>query len=197
MGVHVLVQGLIRTVIEPNMLRLAEDIQQGTLDYTLTKPADAQALISIREIRIWQTVNIALGLIVLITALVLIGDRFAPLQALIFGGALLCGSLIIYSFWLMLTTISFWVVRVESMLNLFDGFYAAGRWPVGIYPAWLRGLLTFLVPVAFAVTVPAETLVGRLDWASLALLGALTLGFLLISRLFFRIGLRNYAGASA
>jgi len=39
-----------------------------------------------------------------------------------------------------------------------NGLYAAGRWPVGIYPSWLRTVFTVLVPVAFAVTIPAEAL---------------------------------------
>ena len=34
-----------------------EDIRQGTLDFVLTKPEDAQTLISIREVRIWSTVD--------------------------------------------------------------------------------------------------------------------------------------------
>lgn len=197
MGVHILMGGLIQAIIQPNMVRLAEDVQQGTLDYVLTKPADAQLLISVREIRIWQLVNIVLGLGVLATALVLIGGQLGALQALIFVVALLCGGLMIYSFWLILTTVAFWVVRVENILNLFEGVYAAGRWPVGIYPAWLRGLLTFLVPVAFAVTVPVETLTGRLNVATLALAAGLALGFLLLARLIWRFGLRNYSGASA
>lgn len=197
MGVHILMGGLIQAMIQPNMLRLAEDVQQGTLDYVLTKPIDAQVLISVREIRIWQFVNIVLGLIVLGVALALIGEAVGLLQALIFGFALLCGGVMIYSFWLILTTVAFWVVRVENILNLFEGFYAAGRWPVGIYPAWLRGLLTFLVPVAFAVTVPVETLTGRLNGATLALAAGLACGFLILARLIWRIGLRNYAGASA
>ena len=41
--------GLIQTVIQPNMERLMEDVQQGTLDYVLTKPDDAQLLVSVRE----------------------------------------------------------------------------------------------------------------------------------------------------
>ncbi len=197
MGVHILMGGLIQALIQPNMIRLAEDVQQGTLDYILTKPADAQVLISVREIRIWQLVNIVLGVIVIGTALVLIGAPIGALQALIFVFALLCGGLLIYSFWLILTTVAFWVVRVENILNLFEGVYAAGRWPVGIYPPWLRGVLTFLMPVAFAVTVPAETLTGRLNVPTLALAAGLALGFLLLARIVWRIGLRNYAGASA
>ena len=42
MGVHILMGGFIRSLIQPNMLRLMDDIQQGTLDFALTKPEDAQ-----------------------------------------------------------------------------------------------------------------------------------------------------------
>ena len=103
----------------------------------------------------------------------------------------------IYCFWLMLTATAFWVVRVDEMVNLFEGVYAAGRWPVTVYPQWLRLILTFLVPVAFAVTVPAEALTGRLT--VLTLLGALALTVLLavLARFVWRRGVKAYSGASA
>lgn len=197
MGVHIVMGGLIGAVIQPNMLRLMEDVRQGTLDFVLTKPEDAQALVSVREIRIWQLVDVAVGGVVLGVALSELRGSVGPLEALAFLVALLLGALMIYSFWLMLTSVSFWVVRVDEMLNLFEGLYAAGRWPVGIYPGWLRGLLTFLVPVAFAVTVPAEALTGRLTPATLGLAAALALGLLLLARLVWSTGLRRYGGASA
>lgn len=197
MGVHILMGGLIGAVIQPNMLRLMEDVRQGTLDFALTKPEDAQAIVSVREIRLWQLVDVAVGAVVLAVALVELGGGVGAAEALIFVATLLLGAVMIYSFWLMLTSITFWVVRVDEMLNLFEGLYAAGRWPVGIYPGWLRGLLTFLVPVAFAVTVPAEALTGRLTLSTLALAAALAVGLLLLARLVWRVGLRQYAGASA
>ena len=52
MGVHILIGGLVQAIIQPNMLRIAEDVQNGTLDYVLTKPVDSQMLVSVREIRI-------------------------------------------------------------------------------------------------------------------------------------------------
>ena len=58
-------------------------------------------------------------------------------------------------------------------------------------------ILTFLVPVAFAVTVPAEGLTGRLTLQTLLLAVALALVMLLVSRLFWRFGIRYYSGASA
>jgi ABC-2 type transport system permease protein len=197
MGVHILIGGVIGAVIQPNMLRLMEDVQQGTLDFALTKPEDAQALVSVREIRLWQLVDVVVGSVVIAVALVELGGRAGATELLLFVGALVLGALMIYSFWLMLTSVTFWVVRVDEMINLFEGLYAAGRWPVGIYPGWLRGLLTFLVPVAFAVTVPAEALTGRLTAGNLGLAAALAAGLLLLARLVWRVGLRQYAGASA
>jgi len=197
MGIHILMGGLIKTTIQPNMERLMGDVQQGTLDYTLTRPADSQVLVSVREVRIWQVVDILMGLFVLLVALVQIQNRVGLWQALGFGIALFMGGLMIYCFWLMLTTGAFWVVRMDQIVELFQGVYLAGRWPVGIYPPWLRAGLTFLVPVAFAVTVPAEALTGRLTWQTMLGAAALTAFLLVLARWVWKTGLRNYTGASA
>lgn len=197
MGVHILMGGLIGSVIQPNMLRLMEDVREGTLDFALTRPEDAQAIVSVREIRLWRLVDVVVGAMVIGVALIELDERVGVGAGVRFTAALILGALMIYSFWLMLTSISFWVVRVDEMLNLFEGLYAAGRWPVSIYPGWLQGLLTFLVPLAFAVTVPAEALTGRLNPASLTLAALLATALLLLARLVWRLGLRQYGGASA
>lgn len=197
MGVHILVGGLIKTLIQPNMERLMEDVQNGTLDYALTKPADSQVLVSVREFRVWQTIDIVMGAVVMATGVWRLRSSIGLLDALAFGAAILLGGLMIYSVWLMLTTGSFWIVRVDNILEIFQSFYQAGRWPVGIYPGWLRSSLTFIVPVAFAVTVPAEALTSRLTGTVLlAMLGLAALLFGL-ARILWRVGLRHYTGASA
>src|SRR5512143_1670711 len=100
MGVHILMGGLIKTTIQPNMERLMGDVQQGTLDYTLTKPADSQVIVSVREVRIWQTVDILMGAIVLEVAVAQMQAKIGFWQALGFAAALLMGGLMIYCFWL-------------------------------------------------------------------------------------------------
>lgn len=197
MGVHILMGAIIRATIQPNMQRLMEDIQEGTFDFVLTRPADAQALVSVREFRFWQIVDVALGLIVLGWAAVEMRATFDVLTIGAFLLALLFGGLMLYSFWLMLTTVAFWVIRMDQMINLFEGLYAAGRWPVGIYPDWLRYGLTFLVPVAFAVTVPAEALTQRLTPETLLGAGAFAALLFILARLLWRQGLKAYSGASA
>jgi len=197
MGVHIVMGGLIRTTIQPNMLRLMEDIRQGTFDFVLTKPDDAQVLASVREIRIWQAVDVIVGAVVLAVALSQLSGSIGPGEALAFGFALALGASMIYCFWLILTTGAFWIVRMDQLAELFEGIYQSGRWPVTIYPGWLRISLTYLVPIAFAVTVPAEGLTGRLTPETLLLAAGFALGLLMFTRWFWRFGLSRYSGASA
>jgi ABC-2 type transport system permease protein len=134
---------------------------------------------------------------VLATALARLGAEVGLGTALTFGATLLAGGAIVYSFWLMLATLSFWFVRVDNILVIFQSMYEAGRWPIGIYPPWLRVSLTFIVPVAFATSVPAEALVGRLTLPTLLGVVGLAALMLAVSRWFWGIGVRRYSGASA
>jgi ABC-2 type transport system permease protein len=179
------------------MEALIEGVHDGSLDFTLTMPEDAQLLASIQDVDIWEVLNILLGIGVLGVALSRLGAQVGVAEAGAFGLMVLAGGAIVYSFWLILATLSFWFVRVENILVIFQSVYEAGRWPVSLYPAWLRFGLTFLVPVAFAVTVPAEALTGRLTWQTGLLAIGLAAALLVVSRVFWKVGLRNYSGASA
>ena len=197
MGVHILMGGVIKTLIQPNMVRLMTDVREGTLDFILTKPEDSQVLISIREVRIWQAIDVVIGLVVLSIGVAQVEAPIGPIQAIAFVVALVLGASMIYCFWLILTTSAFWIVRVDEIHELFDGIYQSGRWPVTIYPGWLRISLTYLVPIAFAVTVPAEAITSRLTVETLALAAGFAVALVLFTRWWWRFGLRNYSGASA
>jgi ABC-2 type transport system permease protein len=172
-------------------------VRDGMLDFVLVKPVDAQLLNSLQSVDIWRLIDVMLGLGVLIFALARLGAQVGLVQAALFIGMLLTGSAIIYSFWTILATLSFWFVRVENILEIFRSMYEAGRWPISLYPPWLRFVLSFIVPVAFVTTVPVEALTGRLSPQTL-LRGASLAAILLVgSRLFWKLGLRQYSGASA
>lgn len=197
MGVFTLVGGLIGFVIEPNMGRVMGDIEQGTFDYVLTKPIDSQLLASLREFRIWRLTDAVVGLVVLMWGLIQLDAEFGIPEVVGFVVTLAAGTLLIYCLWLVLTAGAFWVVRMDMVQELFTGLYRAGQYPVTVYPAWLRVMLTYLVPLGFAITVPSEVLTGRLTVARLLV----TLGFMVVAfgvtRWFWLTGTRRYSGASA
>ena len=196
-GVYFLIGAVISLVIQPGMSALIDAVRDGTLDFTLTKPEDAQLLVSIQKVAVFSLIDLLMGSGVLVAALVRLGNAIGMAQAVEFIGMLLAGSVIVYSFWLILASLSFWLVRVENLLEIFQSMFQAGRWPVSLYPGWLRFALTFIVPVAFATTIPAEALTGRLN--GLTLWGAIVLagGMFVLARLVWKWGLRRYSGASA
>jgi ABC-2 type transport system permease protein len=196
-GVYYLVGGVAQLVVLPSLNRFMEDVRLGTFDFALTKPVDAQVLASTRQFEVWKGLDVLLGFIVLAVALARLGATIGPLEAAVFAVTLLSGVTVVYSFLLILATCAFWFIRVQNILVIYESVYEAGRWPVGIYPPWLRAILTFVVPVGLAITVPAAGLVGRLEWSTLLGAVALAASLPLVARWFWRVGLRHYSGASA
>lgn len=196
-GVHTALGGVIRSLIQPSMQLLMEDIREGKLDFALTKPVDAQLLVSLRRVTVWPLVDVVVGLGVVVVASLQAGVEVGLLGVAAFLAALPLGAVMIYCLWLIITTGAFWIVRMEHVAELFNGLYQAGRWPIGLFPGWLRLLFTVLVPLAFAVTLPSEALTGRAGLLALAGAVAFTLALATFTRWFWRLGVRNYAGASA
>jgi ABC-2 type transport system permease protein len=80
---------------------------------------------------------------------------------------------------------------------VFDGIFQMARYPVGLYPGWLRLVLTWIVPVGVMTTVPAQALIGELPAGMLA--GSVVLATVLVigASVLFRFGPHRYAGASS
>ena len=197
MGVHISLGGVINSWIRPNMQKLMEDIQQGNLDFALTKPADAQVYVSVREFRIWQLVDVLMGAVVIVWGVSRLTTSVSLGASLLFLAIVMLGAVMVYCVWLIVTTIAFRIIRADPINELFQGFYQAGRWPVSIYPGWLRGALTYVIPLAFAITLPAEALSDRLSGSALSVRLGLAIVMLIVARWVWRTNVKKYSGATA
>lgn len=197
LGVHVLIGGFLRTFVVPNMWALIRDVQEGTLDYTLTRPADSQLIVSVRQINIWSLIDVVLGIGVVAWALTEMQAEPTTASVAAFAVTLVCGAAIVYAIWLTAVTLAFKAIDIGDLMQILNGVYEAGRWPVTIYPLWLRSSLTVVIPLAFAITVPAEIISNRVEWWWLGAAVGVSAAALIVSRLIWRWGIRNYSGASA
>jgi ABC-2 type transport system permease protein len=197
LGVYYMIQGGVNLVFSPSFERLMEHVRAGTLDFHLLKPVNVQFLVSTRHLRVVRAADLALGLAVVIFGLVQVGAEIGVGAALLFVLSLLFGIMLVYALLLGLVTLAFWFVRVENLLAIFWAFTEAGRFPVDVYPLWLRVSLSTIVPIGIAVTAPANVIAGRMDWIAVAILGAGTVLAVGSSSALWRWGLRSYTGASA
>ena len=196
-GIQILLGGVIQTSIQPNMQRLMEEVRDGKLDFALTKPEDSQVLVSIRNVQIWRAVDVIAGAAVLAYGIDGFDASVGVDNVLLFLGLLLLGAVTIYCFWLVIATLAFWIVNVWEIIELFDGIYQAGRWPTSIFPGWLRFGVTFIFPLAFAITVPAEAITSRLEWSTVGIAVGFAVVLFALTRWWWGFGLRRYSGASA
>ena len=65
------------------------------------------------------------------------------------------------------------------------------------YPLAYRFFFTFIVPVAFLTTIPAESILNRTQISWVIGSGFLALGLLIISAKFWRFALKFYTSASS
>lgn len=197
LAMYYLMDGLIEMFIAPNMREIMTKVREGTLDFVLLKPVDSQFMATFRSINIWRAANLLLGLGLAFYSLRQLSLGMGWERAGMFALTLVSGLAVIYSFWLVLVTLTFWFVRLDNIEQIVWQAFEAGRYPVEIYPHWLRATLTYVVPVALIITVPAQALTGRLEPSFVGVAAAVAAGALLVSSLFWRFGLRFYTGASA
>ena len=106
-----------------------------------------------------------------------------------------CGFVTIYALRFMLGTCVFWLTSVRTLYDLLHPVFEVGQYPVTFFNSWVRFLLSFVVPVAFATTFPAEALLGVADARLLPVGIVLAALSLYASHRFWLVAVRRYASA--
>lgn len=197
LGVFKLVNMLMGALIWPNTQRFNEGVRNGTLDYTLLQPVNSLFMISFSRIVLWRVWDLALGIILIVAGLQLSGATTDPSSVGLFLLLMLSGGAIIYSLWIVMIAITFWFVKFDNNVTILQALLEAGRYPATVYPAWLRIIVTFVVPIAVATTVPLQALRGELaPWQIWMFLGVSVVSVLVAARV-WQAGVKKYSGASS
>lgn len=196
-GIFTLIDGLIQVILQPNINKVIQMVREGTMDFVLTKPVNSQFIATMRYAQFAGLASVVAGIGILLFA-------FRQLAYVPSAGAIalfvfmLCAALIIvYSIWLVMAALSFWFVRIDNLTVLFRTLYDTARFPIGVFPSVLRFALTFMLPIAFMTTFPAQAVLGTLEWPTL--LSALIVAAVLftLSALFWRKAVLSYSSASS
>lgn len=195
LGIFTLLQGFSSTFLAPNLNRIVDHVQKGTLDFVLLKPISSQFWLSTHTLSPWGLPDLLFGVILIGYAGGRLGitltNYLISTIPLVFG----LGSL--YSLWFMLGATSIWFVKIYNVTEVLRGLLEAGRYPMVAYPITYRFFFTFIVPVAFLTTVPAEAMLGRVQVGWIVGAGLLAFGLLIVTRFFWSFALRFYTSASS
>ena len=136
-------------------------IVQGEFDRYLVRPLNPLFQVIVEKFQPDGFGEIIVGSIILITAWSKIGLQVtvARLIALIF--VILCATVIYTAIKLAFTSIAFWVKFAQSYLFMTYQLSTFVKYPITIYPTWIGGILTFIIPFAFTGYYPAAYILGK------------------------------------
>ncbi|HEY3291706.1 MAG TPA: ABC-2 family transporter protein [Anaerolineae bacterium] len=197
MGVWRLVNVLMATIIWPNTEKFNTGVRDGSLDYTFLQPANSQLLISMTRIVIWRAFDFAIAIALIIIGMTSSTVITMPIMVAAFLALTVSGTAIIYSLWIVLISFTFWFTKFDNSVTIMQALMDAGRYPVQVYPTWLRALITFIIPIAVATTVPLQALRGELVWWQVIAFFAIGVAALVVSSRVWKAGVRRYSGASS
>ncbi len=195
LGIFTMLQGFSATFLAPNLNRIVRQVEEGTLDFVLLKPISSQFWLSARTLSPWGIPDLLFGVILIGYA----GSRLTidPWSYVFALPALAFGFMSLYSLWFMLGATSIWFVKIYNVTEVLRGLLEAGRFPIVAYPMAYRAFFTFVIPVAFLTTVPAQALLGRGNFTWIAGSALLAIILLQVSRWFWGFALRFYTSASS
>lgn len=200
-GCYFALNGLIETLFLENCNEFAELVRTGDLDFLLLKPIDEQFLITCRRVDWGTALNVIMGFGLMGFALFRLGWVFDLSAVFLFLITFLCGTAIAYSFMVALTSVSVWMVRNQSLMEMWWLFSSLARYPKSIFQGtWASPIgivFTYMLPILLVVNVPSQVMVGILDWPMVGFTLLATLICLLASRSFFRYALKSYRSASS
>lgn len=197
LGVFRLVNSMMFALIWPNTEKFNQSIRDGSMDYTILQPVNSMFLVTFSRITIWRIWDLALAAALIVIGVNLSGDLVTPLHILTFILLALSGVIVIYSLWIVLISLTFWFTKFDNNVTLLHALLDAGRYPATVYPVWLQIIVTFLIPVAVATTVPLQALRGDLEGWQIVMFLAIGIASFIVAAQVWKAGLKRYSGASS
>lgn len=197
-GTFITLTGIYAGLFMINMYRLRLKIKDGDLDTLITKPVSLQFMATLRLADpTLFAVDVIAGVAIVVTAWQRLHLPVTWLTVGGYVGFMIISCLVAYSLFLLPQILTFWFTNTSSIAEITDMFWDFNSMPMDIYNRWIIQLGVFVLPIFVITNFPPLFALNRLPllyWAWAMILPAL---LVLLSRLFWSVGLRRYGSASS
>lgn len=193
----------LHVLIFERIHKLAFILQEGLLDGYLLRPMPVHRQIQVAHFPTNAVGDLTVGVTLFIGAVASVELDWTWGTALLVGGGVLGGMLMEAAIAVLLSSAAlrfpaavYWYTWIEELLATF------GSYPLKILPGLVRGLFTFVLPLAFIVYFPAAVATGQSDGlgvpvALAAAAPVVALAAYTAARLVWWYSLRHYGEVSA
>ena len=197
LGVFRLVNTMMVALIWPNTEKFNQSIRDGSMDYTILQPANSMFLVTFSRITVWRIWDLVLAIVLIVVGINMSGDLITPLHILSFILLAISGMVVIYSLWIILIAFTFWFTKFDNNVTIMQALMDSGRYPASVYPAWMRIIVTFIIPIAVATTIPLQALRGDLSFNQIVIFLLVAVLSFIVASYVWKLGLKRYSGASS
>lgn len=197
LGVFRLINTMMIAFIWPNTEKFNQSIRDGSMDYTILQPANSMFLVTFSRITVWRFWDLILAIVLIVIGINMSGDSINALQILTFILLAMSGMVVIYSLWIVLIALTFWFTKFDNNVTILQALLDAGRYPATVYPIWLQVIVTFIIPIALATTIPLQALRGELSIDRILIFFFIGVASFVIASRVWKSGLKRYSGASS
>jgi ABC-2 type transport system permease protein len=188
--------GFLDAVLYGNVEQLALQVRKGTLDFVLTKPVNSQFHATLQRIRLDRLTALVGGVVLIGYALVQLRAEPSAAQWLLFVLLALGAMVLLYAVMAILGTLVFWSHEIRGFAEIIYALLEIGRYPTTALPEPLRAVMTFILPIAFVTTVPAEVLLGKVTSAAVFYGWLFAIALFAFCVWFWRYAVRRYSSAA-
>jgi ABC-2 type transport system permease protein len=194
-GMFTMMDGVSGVLLSPNLSKIVQYVQKGTLDFILLKPINSQFWLSLRNASPWGIPSLIFG--VTLTIYAAIKSGVSPAGMLLGVLPLLFGMVMLYSLWFVIGATTIWFTKIYNATEVLRAVTDSSKYPMSYYPAAFRFVFYFVLPVAFLTTVPAEMMLGKSPYFWIAIEAGLATLLFFAASWFWRFALRSYTSASS
>ena len=197
MAVLFVTDSLYMILFSENLDKMSDRVRKGDIDMLLTKPANAQFILSFQKMNTAYLLNFCLTCSWLLFSISHLPGGITFMRILTLLIMVPCAVTLTYSTRFFFSASALMITQADSLNYMWFNLYKLGTRPDSIYPNWLRYILLSVVPVAFFASVPARIVMGSANYWYI-LLGLVTAGVFLFSTvLFWKFALKFYSSASS
>ncbi|MEK7540253.1 MAG: ABC-2 family transporter protein [Patescibacteria group bacterium] len=172
-------------------------VQDGSFDFLMTKPVSLLFITAFRRMDLEDVARVVVGVALLMFSFHLSGIFPSVNQWLLWMVGISLAQVVYFSFSLMLKTTSFWTTQTSEINYVMYSLDRLNQYPTHLYTGFVRFLFTFIIPVTFISTLPAQFLTGTASWLGLLGLAGFAGLIFLLARWVFYTSIKAYSSASS
>ncbi len=196
-GTSFIIEGIYMFLFFNGHTSIPKQVSKGDLDMVFVKPVSEIFYLSLNSMNLGSGLsNCCVGLTYLLCGLAESGVQVTGKQIGCYIFMLILGVIIYFWMSFIINILSFWIIDVNSIFNVFTNVTDFYRYPGDIFGSKINFLITFVLPFQLIAIIPTKVLINPADmmWLIASILMAVVIS--IIGNVIYSKAKKAYVGSN-